>query len=766
MLIAYFCAEFALINDMPSYAGGLGILAGDFVLESARQKFPVVGISLYYQKGQNPKIVRNSNFGLKLVKKNWRERLLIEILIEDRAVLAQVWQWKKDDVSVYFLDTNIKENKEEKDRLITEQLYTEDRDRRLEQELILGVGGVRLLKALNLKPDLYHLNEGHSAFLGLELIGEKVKSGLDFNLAVEAVKSRTVFTNHTLVLEGQELFAFDALTRMTTKLCQEFNLDINKVIKLGQNKESDTLFSMTTLALKIASLTNAVSKIHGEKARELWSGYPLIHITNGIYIPRWDKVKNSDIVKVHKKNEKELLKLIRETHGDDWNEEALLVGWSRRFVPYKRPLALLEDIERLKNLACHFAGKIHIIYSAPLSEDDADKNEFLKKIYELMNGELKGLITFIPNYKIDVAETIVAGCDVWLNTPIVGREACGTSGMKAALNGTLNISTNDGWIAEIPLNSFGWTLDDQNITASLLDTLEHKVLPAYSSDAWKSSMRKSRNLILKEFGADRMLKEYQDKLYAPVLNKNKKEVIAFDIDGTLAVPRQPIKRKTASLLVKLLENKKVAVISGSTFEQMKKQILDQLSKKANLNNLILLPTKGAEFWTFDKTWQKIFSKELTEAERVEIEKAINEVDQSDPELKDNQSFGREIQDRGTEVTYSALGEDAPVKIKQAWDPDYSKRIALNEKLMQKLPNFDVKIGGTTSIDITAKGMDKAYGIKTLLDYLKLEKSQALFFGDAVYPNGNDFPVLEMGVETIKVSGPKETVKILKRILDN
>jgi HAD superfamily hydrolase (TIGR01484 family) len=759
MLIAYFCAEFALVNDMPSYAGGLGILAGDYMLEAAEQNFPLVGISLYY----GPK--SGKEFGLKLIKVNWGKRLIIEIPIENRVVFAQVWQWKKGNTSVYFLDTNIKENSEQ-DRLITEQLYIEDRDSRLKQELILGIGGVRLLKALKISPDLYHLNEGHSAFLTLELIALEIKKGLNLDQAVEIAKQKIIFTNHTLVLEGQEMFAFEALTRITKRICTELNLNIDEVIKLGQSQSTDTLFSMTTLALNLASLSNAVSKIHGEKARELWPKYPIIHITNGIYLPRWDKVKNKNLIKTHRKNEEKLLKLIKKTHGQDWNSEALLIGWSRRFVPYKRPLALLEDIEKLKNLAKHFEGKIHIVYSAPLDESVVDKNEFLKKIYELMNGELKGLLTFIPNYRIEVAETLVAGCDVWLNTPIVGREACGTSGMKAALNGALNLSTNDGWIAEIPLNNFGWTVDDQNITQNLLETLEKKVLPAYETDAWKSSMKKSRDLILKDFSTTRMLREYREKMYEPTLAK---KVIAFDVDGTLSEPRQPIDKTTAKLLAKLLQTRKVAIISGGAFEHITKQVLEPLNKfldktKAGLNNLILLPTNGGGFYTYNDSWQEIAKHELDLGQKDKIIKALNAVDQATPELRDNKSYGREIQDRGSEITYSALGENAPVELKHAWDPDFKKRLALQEELMKRLPEFEVKIGGTTSIDITAKGMDKAYGIQNLLTYLKLHKTDALFLGDAVYPNGNDFPVLQMGVETIRVSGPSQTKVEIKKIL--
>jgi starch phosphorylase len=506
--VAYFCAEFAVIEKMPSYAGGLGVLAGDYVLAAAEENFPLIGIGLYYQKGQNgqsqPGQSVGSEFGLKLLRKGfWRKKVLVTIPIGNRDVFAQVWQWRRKNNSVYFLDTNVPEN-QVTDRQITEQLYAEDREIRLRQELVLGIGGVRLLRKLKIEPALYHLNEGHSAFLCLEVTD----------------REKIVFTNHTLVWEGQEMFAFDSLRRNTEKLCADLNLKIEEVIKKGKSKPEETLFSMTIFALNSARLTNAVSKIHGEKAREIWPGYPIIHITNGIFLPRWDKNGSGNLLSDHQKNEEVLLKLIRATHGDDWKKEALLIGWSRRFVPYKRPTALLEDVKKLKEILEYFKNKIHIVYSAPLGEDDVAKNEFLRKINDLMAGELKGYITFIPHYNLKIAEKMVAGCDLWLNTPVVGREACGTSGMKAALNGTLLVSTNDGWINEIQLDDFGWLISDQNITADLLNVLQKKIMPTYeeflkkkSQSQWAINMKRSREIIITQFSATRMLKEYIEKLY-------------------------------------------------------------------------------------------------------------------------------------------------------------------------------------------------------------------------------------------------------------
>jgi HAD superfamily hydrolase (TIGR01484 family) len=259
-----------------------------------------------------------------------------------------------------------------------------------------------------------------------------------------------------------------------------------------------------------------------------------------------------------------------------------------------------------------------------------------------------------------------------------------------------------------------------------------------------------------------MLHEYNEKLYQPTLAKR---LVAFDVDGTLSKPRQTIDRSIAKLLTKLLLTRKVGIISGGAFEHIKQQVLDPLDKvKPCLENLILLPTNGGGFWIYNKEWKEISSHKLNAEQKEKIITAIKEIDQATPELRDNISYGLEIQDRDSEITYSALGENAPVALKQAWDPDFKKRIAMQKELMQMLPDFEVKIGGTTSIDITPKGMDKAFGINNLLNYLKINKADTLFLGDAVYPNGNDFPVLQMGVETIRVSGPSQTKLEIKKIL--
>ncbi len=246
-----------------------------------------------------------------------------------------------------------------------------------------------------------------------------------------------------------------------------------------------------------------------------------------------------------------------------------------------------------------------------------------------------------------------------------------------------------------------------------------------------------------------------------------KKLIAFDVDGTLSPSRSPIDSEMADILKKLLDRTRVAIITGGAFADIKRQVLDQIGENEKRNkNLILLPTNGGGLWIFDGGWQELSSHKLTTAEKEKIIRTIEEAAGSEACANNNDGLGDKIQDRNSEITYSALGEHAAVELKKNWDPDFKKRICLQKALMEKLPEFEVKIGGTTSIDITPKGMDKAFAIRKLLDYFKLGTEDILFFGDAVYENGNDYPVFLMGVDTIKVISPDETKERLIRLLKN
>jgi len=517
--VAYFCAEYALFDHTALYAGGLGILAGDYVKEMVKQNMPAVAVGLYYHKEHQHGLDLNSerkepkDLGLKLLEDADGNTIKVFVKIGDKKVYAQVWNWKKNELNLYLLDTQVSENTSE-DWDICDYLYVEDRNVRLKQEIILGMGGMKVLKKLHVTPSVFHLNEGHSAFLILELIRYEIRTNkMNFKDACEFAKSRVIFTNHTLVSAGQELFELNTVKELLKEYAVEVGVDIDEIINFGLDTDLN-MFSMTRLALNLSSKVNAVSKLHEVKAEEIWKGYDVEQVTNGIYIPDWDILQHYS----HKEQKKKLINFVNNNCGVSFSEDVITLGWARRFVDYKRPLAILGDVERLKKL-----GKVQIIFSSSINSSYVEENEHYKELLRLSENELKGMITFIPNYNIDIAKMMTSGCDVWLNTPIVGREACGTSGMKACLNGTLPLSTSDGWIDEVDLVGIGWKVQDGEITNNLLETLEKEVLPEYYNNitSWNDRMKNSRNMIMKNFGTNRMLEEYISKLYIPIYKSRK-----------------------------------------------------------------------------------------------------------------------------------------------------------------------------------------------------------------------------------------------------
>jgi glycogen phosphorylase len=525
--IAYFCAEYALSSALPTYAGGLGILSGDMVREVGAQNFPMICIGILYQNAQSMLVDKNNKQKeldsikeLSLLKGQSGENQLIEVIIGNRSVKAQVWIWKNNNSKVYLLDTNISDNHPE-DRLITSNLYIDDRQLRIKQEILLGIGGHELLNKLNITPSGFHLNEGHSAFLAISLIAEEMMiKKVSFEEALIAVRSRIFFTNHTLVLEGQEQFTYEILKENLGSYVESHGIDLGKVFELGKANDSE-MFSMTDFAFRVSSKSNAVSELHAKKASILW---PYDHITdaitNGIYISRWDRINNEmDIWQEHQNNKNELLEVIYGVTGQKWHEETLLFGWARRMVEYKQPLAILKNIERLKKISNKEGRQLKIVYSGPTKEN-ASINPIIAELLDLIEKELKGIVVFLPNYNFELAKLLISGCDVWLNTPIVGREACGTSGMKAALNGVLPLSTRDGWIAEVDISNCGWTIEEPNITDKLLDITESQVIPQYyehlsnpTDSEWHTKMKNARQLIVDKFSMTRALREYIEKLY-------------------------------------------------------------------------------------------------------------------------------------------------------------------------------------------------------------------------------------------------------------
>src|SRR3989344_367518 len=526
--VAYFSAEYALDSAMPTYAGGLGVLAGDYVREVAMQEFPLVAVGLFYKKAQSILSLEgnNSENKLKIVKDKNNQELIVFIPMDHRVLKAKAWQWEDNGTKVYLLDTDIEEN-DPQDRLITNKLYDEDRDVRLKQEILLGIGGFRLLAGLGYHASVYHLNEGHSAFLALELVRHEMEhQKVDFKTACDFAQKHIIFTNHTLVPAGQEQFTNEKVGLLIDPCAKEICINSSDIVKLGSFEDDSSTFSMTTLSFKLSEKSNCVSKFHTQKAKEIWLNQNMENITNGIFIKRWDKLGGlgkGDIWEKHLENKIKLLDMVKEKTGDVWSSTDLIFVWARRLVEYKQPLLFFDNVDKLVEISKNSSVPIRVIFSGPTGEVE---NPFVKEIKKIIEDKLKGTAIFIPNYSLDVAEVLTAGADVWLNTPMAGTEACGSSGMKADLNGALALSTNDGWIHEVAEEDVGWVLKNEQNGEEIMRIIENEIIPVYLEhlknpidSIWAGRMERARNLIQNNFSTSRTLQGYIEKLYIPTLKQ-------------------------------------------------------------------------------------------------------------------------------------------------------------------------------------------------------------------------------------------------------
>ena len=362
--------------------------------------------------------------------------------------------------------------------------------------------------------------------LALELIHHEMKErSLSFDEAKAFATRRLVLTNHTLVPAGNETYSDDLVSLLLEGYAKEINVPVSELVKLGLVSGSSS-FSMTLLALRMASVVNAVSKLHAKKARDIWHDHPMVAVTNGVHLPSWDKI-GADVKtpgsfwKLHQSRKLDLLKHIKDKTGRDWTTDTLLIGWARRIATYKRPGAILEDAKRFAAIARNTNRPIRLVISGRPHAADKDGQKIRKDLQELTDGELKDVAVYLPDYDLAQAELLVAGCDVWLNTPVVGFEACGTSGMKAALNGVLPCSTKDGWVDEAEFYKVGWVLDDTAVGKDILNKLEHDIAPMYYTrdaggvpELWEEHMRNSRDMIINQFSATRMMRAYVEMMYS------------------------------------------------------------------------------------------------------------------------------------------------------------------------------------------------------------------------------------------------------------
>lgn len=537
--IAYFSMEFAFSDDLKNYAGGLGVLSADMILSAADLELDMVGVSLIYHLEDNPQKTFEPSKTMKKLKKT------VRVEIEDREVEIVIWQ--KDVVGrsghvvpVYFLST-YSENNPVWDRDITRYLYSSNAYTRLCQELILGIGGTRVLKELGVEVACYHLNEGHAALSALENLKEN-------SYDLEKVKKITTFTTHTPIDAGHDYFDYDLVYRTIGK-----HLPLNiKELSL-ENK-----LGMTELALNTSKKKNSVSLIHEQVCEEIFPDYDFENVTNGIYHPRWvgkhmealydkaikgwrhnpEKLKSvvsnipdSKIIAARKKEKADLIKWINSnkifsaltdpTDDDLLSSDLLTIGFARRMVPYKRADLIFRDINKLRNIGYK---KIQLVFAGNEYKDDYYSNDLVSRITEYayqLRGQVK--IVFIPTYNLEIAKKLVAGCDIWLNTPIPKHEASGTSGMKAALNGVLNLSVMDGWWAEAYRADVksGWgfgeflespSRDDSDFS-QLSRNLEDAIDCYYNrKEEWVTKVKHSIALV-SFFNTHRANKEYMSKIW-------------------------------------------------------------------------------------------------------------------------------------------------------------------------------------------------------------------------------------------------------------
>ncbi|HET7567106.1 MAG TPA: alpha-glucan family phosphorylase [Gaiellaceae bacterium] len=582
--VAYFSCEFGLDESLPIYSGGLGVLAGDHLKSASGLGVPLVAVGLMYRRGyfrqsldendrQTERYPDNDPARLPLTP----EDVTVEVELADASgalvpVQARVWRVQVGRVSLHLLDTDLEGNPAWA-RTITDALYGGDREHRIRQELVLGLGGVRALRALGVEPTVFHLNEGHSAFLQLERLRRLVEEdGVALESALQRLRASTVFTTHTPVPAGNEAFDMGLVRRNLESLVARCGFGSwEEFAELGRLGD-DARFGMTPFALRTSAYANAVSALHGEVSREMWHGLwpgrsadeaPIGSVTNGVHARTWvgeelvarlgseedtdapDFARAYDLDdetlwEIHRAAKTRLLDAARRRYerqgGGElrFDPDALTIGFARRFATYKRAGLLFRDEERLARLLADSERPLQIVFTGKAHPADEGGKDLIARVVRFTrDARANGRIVFLEDYEMTLARRLVQGVDVWLNNPRRPHEASGTSGMKAAMNGGVNCSILDGWWAEAYSSEVGFAIGGNTVApsdeeqdavdaAALLDVLEQQVLPAfYERDErglpprWLPLMRNSIAQLGARFSSDRMLIEYVEELYLP-----------------------------------------------------------------------------------------------------------------------------------------------------------------------------------------------------------------------------------------------------------
>ncbi len=597
--IAYFSAEFALHRSLPIYSGGLGVLAGDHCKEASDLGVPLVGVGLYYHGGY---------FDQRLGLDGWQRDSddpvdptmnpavrvnaadggpgLAAVTISGREVRIGAWRVMVGRIPVYLLDTDLDSN-DPADRQLTARLYTSAPEWRLRQEWVLGVGGVRVLRALGIQPDVWHANEGHAAFMYVERMRELIGTGLTPAQAEEQIRATSVFTTHTPVPAGHDVFSAAEIEQVTGPFWNTMGLTRDQFMGLGSPGANDPRFEMTVLSLRLAGRVNAVSARHREESRRIWrwvwgnkpaAEIPIDFVTNGVHLgtwmarpirdmlaealgPQWESqadpaaiaaavhgLDDARLWAVHESLRHLLFHYVREEARHRWRDywkdpaklagagallspNVLTLGFARRFATYKRADLLFRDPERLRRLLTDPRYPVQIIFSGKAHPADEPGKRVLQRVFmAAQDPSFEGRIAFLEDYELHLAQRMVAGIDLWINLPRIPLEACGTSGMKAALNGVPQLSTLDGWWAEGYTGENGWAIPlptgegepEQQDMEHLFALLENQVVPLYydrvpgrHSAEWVHMMKGAMAVAVERFTTRRMLETYVTRYYVP-----------------------------------------------------------------------------------------------------------------------------------------------------------------------------------------------------------------------------------------------------------
>ena len=602
--IAYFSMEYGLLDCMQIYSGGLGLLSGDHLKAASDEDFALTGVGLLYQRGylqqhlnpdgwQQERTPLNDFYTLPVrpCVGEWGEEIIVSVTLPTGEVFIKVWHIDVGRVKLFLLDTNIPQNMSAENREITDQLYGGDIHKRIRQEIVLGIGGLRALKKLGVKPTVHHMNEGHSAFLAIERIRVLMQENdLSFDQALEATRLSNVFTTHTSVPAGIDLFDSTLVYDYFSRYCQQSGIEFENFLLLGRKNLQDPAerYSMAVLALKTSAFRNAVSVLHRSVSQEMFQDLwprlpveevPITSVTNGVHSPTWingdlaslydqylqpdwrerledakmwelvHEIPSQELWEMHRKRKRRLVAFVRERAGNSavqrkasatevrrlhevLDPDVFTIGFARRFATYKRATLLFRDVNRLKKILNNPKMPVQIVIAGKAHPKDHPGKTLIREIVNLSRDpEVSKRLIFVEDYGIQVAREMVQGVDLWLNNPRRGEEACGTSGMKASMNGVLNLSVLDGWFDEAYELSGGWAIgeripysedQDEMHASAIYSTLENEIVPLFYQGSeqevpaeWVRRMKTCIANITPRFSCGRMVAEYMSELYQP-----------------------------------------------------------------------------------------------------------------------------------------------------------------------------------------------------------------------------------------------------------